>query len=70
MELYFVPMIAVLLFLFYFISSDDWNITNGITLVLFISAFLPLVNIAALFMCVSIWTFESKWFNTPLRKKK
>lgn len=70
MELYFVPMISVLLFLFYFITSDDWNITNGVALVLVVSSLVPILNVAVLFLCVTIWTLENKWFNTPIRKKK
>lgn len=67
--LYFLPMITVILFLIYFIKSDDFRVTNGVVLLLSIASFLPLFNIVACFVCFIIWSVESQWFNRPFGEK-
>lgn len=65
--LYFLPMIAVLLMLYYFIKSEDWTVPNGVVLIMGVGAFVPVFNTWILLASVMIWAIECKWFNEPFK---
>lgn len=67
--LYIIPMIIALLFLFYYIKSEKYTISNGIVLVAFVSSFIPMANIANCYVCVVIWALNNEWFNKPFSLK-